>query len=111
MLPAQTSLVTPRIKRNCIQVEGTARAVVISCGDNTVMGRIASLASSLANDGTLNNYILNLFKRNMHIVYLHHFFGFFPTIQNGNKHKAAYSIFCAVYTEYVRRHFYVTTYT
>lgn len=33
-------------------VEGTARAIVISCGDNTVMGRIASLASSLANDIT-----------------------------------------------------------
>jgi len=33
-------------------VEGTCRAVVISCGDNTVMGRIASLASSLGNDQT-----------------------------------------------------------
>ncbi|KAB7506692.1 Sodium/potassium-transporting ATPase subunit alpha [Armadillidium nasatum] len=28
-------------------VEGTAKGVVISCGDNTVMGRIAGLASSL----------------------------------------------------------------
>jgi len=33
-------------------VEGTARAVVVACGDNTVMGRIASLASSLGNDQT-----------------------------------------------------------
>jgi len=33
-------------------VEGTARAIVISCGDNTVMGRIASLASSLGADQT-----------------------------------------------------------
>jgi len=33
-------------------VEGAARAVVISCGDNTVMGRIASLASSLGSDQT-----------------------------------------------------------
>lgn len=32
--------------------EGTCKAVVISCGDNTVMGRIASLASSLGNDQT-----------------------------------------------------------
>jgi sodium/potassium-transporting ATPase subunit alpha len=28
-------------------VEGTAKGVVISCGDNTVMGRIAGLASGL----------------------------------------------------------------
>jgi len=33
-------------------VEGSAKAVVVSCGDNTVMGRIASLASSLGNDQT-----------------------------------------------------------
>ncbi|KAL5271530.1 hypothetical protein ACHWQZ_G001971 [Mnemiopsis leidyi] len=33
-------------------VEGACRAVVISCGDNTVMGRIASLASSLGSDQT-----------------------------------------------------------
>jgi len=33
-------------------VEGTAMAVVISCGDKTVMGRIASLASSLGSDQT-----------------------------------------------------------
>lgn len=33
-------------------VEGTCRAIVISCGDNTVMGRIASLASSLGNSQT-----------------------------------------------------------
>jgi len=32
--------------------EGTARGIVISCGDNTVMGRIASLASSLGSDET-----------------------------------------------------------
>ena len=30
---------------NC--VEGSARGIVIRCGDNTVMGRIASLASSV----------------------------------------------------------------
>ena len=34
-------------------VEGTALAVVISCGDKTVMGRIASLASSLGSDRKL----------------------------------------------------------
>ena len=34
-------------------VEGTARAIVVACGDNTVMGRIASLASSLGNDRKL----------------------------------------------------------
>ena len=33
-------------------VEGTCKAIVIACGDNTVMGRIASLASSLGNDQT-----------------------------------------------------------
>jgi len=33
-------------------VEGSANAIVISCGDNTVMGRIASLASSLGADQT-----------------------------------------------------------
>lgn len=33
-------------------VEGTCRAIVISCGDNTVMGRIASLASGLGNSQT-----------------------------------------------------------
>lgn len=33
-------------------VEGTCRAIVITCGDHTVMGRIASLASSLGSDQT-----------------------------------------------------------
>merc|ERR1712168_1631343 len=33
-------------------VEGSARGIVIRCGDNTVMGRIAGLASGLASDET-----------------------------------------------------------
>merc|ERR1712127_538977 len=33
-------------------VEGTARGIVISCGDNTVMGRIAGLASGLGRGQT-----------------------------------------------------------
>jgi sodium/potassium-transporting ATPase subunit alpha len=33
-------------------VEGTAKGVVISCGDNTVMGRIAGLASGLSSGET-----------------------------------------------------------
>ena len=37
-------------------VEGTAKAIVISCGDKTVMGRIASLASSLGTDSKFSDF-------------------------------------------------------
>lgn len=34
-------------KKTCFCIAGTAKGVVIACGDNTVMGRIAGLASGL----------------------------------------------------------------